>query len=366
MILSNSLIVKLPGYLNRLAFTYQHASNHLFADLLNACRWHIIEQAEYDNWNGGTYGHEVVLFLPLNTISRIGLDQLAGVRDGLKNDLNKLADGVANEYYSQVRLEVNDSADDEFKQSTALTKRVSVDPATVEFWKADHIRAFISHRDAHKSAARELGTELDDYGISCFVAHDTIKPLSEWRHEILRGLETMEVMIVFLTDDFDDSLWCQQEVGYALGKGVPILPLKLGKKDPSGFTSHIQALKGRPEELSDAAQRLFKLIGDALGKPDRISDSVVNAFCQSKDFDQARDRFTRMERLVAHLSNKQLNYVIASYFKNDQLHRSIYLNNKYNRLKNFLESATGRVFSVSGREISEVAAPKLVAVTKSF
>ena len=34
------------------------------------------------------------------------------------------------------------------------------------------------------------------------VAHDTIAPMTEWRLEIMRGLETMEVMLVFLTDDF--------------------------------------------------------------------------------------------------------------------------------------------------------------------
>jgi hypothetical protein len=56
-----------------------------------------------------------------------------------------------------------------------------------------------------------------------------------WQQEIEKGLETMEVMLAFITDDFHDSVWTNQEVGYALGKGVPIIPVKFGRNDPDGF-----------------------------------------------------------------------------------------------------------------------------------
>ena len=69
--------------------------------------------------------------------------------------------------------------------------------------------------------ARRLGDALCAYGISPFVAHDTIVPMKTWQLEIEKGLETMEVMLAFLTDDFHQSTWTNQEIGYALGKSVP-------------------------------------------------------------------------------------------------------------------------------------------------
>jgi len=185
------------------------------------------------------------------------------------------------------------------------------------------------------------------------VAHDTIQPMSEWRSEILKGLQTMEVMLIFLTDDFQESMWCQQEVGFALGKGVPIISLKLGRLDPPGFISHVQAQRGTIENASRSASHLFPLIGKALGQQERLQDIIVTSFTSSPSWTEARDRFDRMRELVEELTPTQLERIISAYRTSSQLHGSIYLNNRRQRLKSFLDDTTGRSFDVSGREISE-------------
>lgn len=38
------------------------------------------------------------------------------------------------------------------------------------------------------------------------VAHETIPANEEWRKVIVSGLETMEIMVLFLTDDFPESV----------------------------------------------------------------------------------------------------------------------------------------------------------------
>ena len=96
-------------------------------------------------------------------------------------------------------------------------------------------RLFISHRDTHKVDAQDLADALKPYGISAFVAHDTIEPMTTWQREIEGGLATMEVMVAFITDDFHDSDCPNQEVGIALGKSVPVIPVKFERTDPKGF-----------------------------------------------------------------------------------------------------------------------------------
>jgi TIR domain len=135
-----------------------------------------------------------------------------------------------------------------------------VDPDNLSIWRPGLVRLFISHRDSHKRQATSLADALEPLGISSFVAHETIEPTKEWRREIMNGLETMEIMLVFLTDDFQESPWTNQEVGFALGRGIPIVSLKMAIRDPPGFISHEQALRGHIDNPADSAVRLQKLL----------------------------------------------------------------------------------------------------------
>ena len=119
---------------------------------------------------------------------------------------------------------------------------------------------FISHRDIHKVEAKALAIALSDLGVSAFVAHDTIEPMSTWQREIEKGLATMEVMLIFQTDDLHESLWVNQEIGFALGKSIPIISLKLGTKDPQGFIAEKQALRGDINDPKKSAEGIYQIL----------------------------------------------------------------------------------------------------------
>jgi hypothetical protein len=76
-----------------------------------------------------------------------------------------------------------------------------------------------------------LREALRSVGISGFVAHTDIHPTREWQDVIESALETCEALAAYLTDDFHESLWTDQEVGFCVGRAVAILPLKAGR-DP--------------------------------------------------------------------------------------------------------------------------------------
>jgi hypothetical protein len=351
---------KLPSYLRRLAAEYANdPQRKLELEVVSTCRARVEAETEYDNWNGGTYGHDVWLYLPLELLGRIGLRNLNETRQALLDDLKLLSQSVPNEFFSQIHLEEIDEEDFGFQIAQPASSRPAINPESVAFWKTGLVRLFISHRDTHKAKANQLARALEKFGISCFVAHDTIKPMSEWRKEIMKGLETMEAMLVFLTDDFADSVFTNQEVGFAIGANKPIISLKLERKDPPGFISHEQALRGDMNDPVGTAKSLYPLISKAIGNADRLNDGLIAAFASAANFDEARDRFDLLAANIDKLEQFQLEAIVSAYEINDQLHNSIYLNNNHDRLKRYLERATGRKFEVGSGRIKEIAKRKL-------
>ena len=351
------LSLKLPSYLIRLHRAYGRTGSTVERDVINACRFTVDEDVVHDNWNGGTYGHNVTLYLPLEDLDRIEIDEQGKIAAGIGEDLNKLAKAVENEFFHEVYIDLEDENDPGFQRSVPFSTKPAVNPDNLSIWKKGLGRVFISHRDKHKAAARELADALEEFGISSFVAHETIPANEEWRKVIENGLETMEVMVLFLTDDFHESIWTMQEVGYALGKGTPIISLKLGKNDPPGFVGHRQALKGNVNNPIGAAQGLFPLIGKALHKEERLQDILITSFIESPSWSDTQIRFQRLQKVVDNLTAAQVTRIIKGFRDNDQLWQCVYLVSRYNRLKNFLEKTTGDRFEIDGKTIKRVKAP---------
>lgn len=129
-------------------------------------------------------------------------------------------------------------------------------PATVksaDFWKDGYLRAFISHLSSNRERMSALKSNLANWGISAFIAHEDIKASREWRDEVEAGLETMDVLVAVVEPGFKESDWCAQEVGFALGRKVDIVPLRAGL-DPFGFFGKYQGIqiKGKlPERVAN-------------------------------------------------------------------------------------------------------------------
>lgn len=120
-------------------------------------------------------------------------------------------------------------------------------------------RLFISHVSKDKAIAHRLREALATYSISGFVAHDDIEPTTAWEREIERGLRTMDAMVAVLTEGFGASYWCQQEVGFALGRGTKVISFKWGE-DPVGFLSKDQALPRRNRTAEQIAAEIDRLL----------------------------------------------------------------------------------------------------------
>jgi hypothetical protein len=103
---------------------------------------------------------------------------------------------------------------------------------------------FISYSHKDDKAAGALSEQLQAARYSTFLAHDDVEAASDWHAEILEALNKCHAFVGLLTDDFNDSPFCQQEVGAALALEKPhVLVVESKKMRAPGFAARFQTVK---------------------------------------------------------------------------------------------------------------------------
>ena len=343
----------LPAF-RRLHRHYNRKGDSILRDLLESGRFHFELGTEYDNWNGGTHGHDVSVFVPESAIDLVDLDDQERLSEQIRKDLDKVTAEVENEYVRVVHIKLADELDPQFQSAVPFSREPYARPEDVGLWKQNSLRIFLSHRDEYKAHAHALADALEPYGVSVFVAHDAIKPMREWQKEIMNGLKTMEVMLVLLTEDFHESNWTNQEIGFALGKGTPIVCVKVGTIDPEGFIGSRQALRGSLENVHEIAPQVYRALIDEIGQEGRLKEILIEAFVSSASYIDTIKALKRLTETADHLNDIELNRIIDGYAQNNQLHGCAGIHNRGNWFKRYLENATGRKFEVGNRKINEI------------
>jgi hypothetical protein len=101
--------------------------------------------------------------------------------------------------------------------------------------------------------------------------------------EIINALGSMDVMVALVTDDFHQSLWTDHEVGIALGRGVPVLPVSL-PTSPYGFMAKWQGLPGDLSNAVALAESIIRVLLGRDGTKEQVKRGLVNALETSKSF----------------------------------------------------------------------------------
>ncbi len=347
------LPTKIVSYLKRLEILYQGATPILH-EIVCQARVFVEENTTYDHWNGGISGHDVLLFLSDDLIAKIPDFSAQKVLERrILADLNECASAVRSECFDAVHIELADENDYSFNRSINPFLQPIVGPASLEIWKPGYIRLLISHRDEHKAAARELADALEGFGISSFVAHDSLAPMEEWSKVIQQGLFSMELLLAFITDDFYESFWTNQEIGCAVGRGIPIIPIAAGTTAPCGLVGSIQALQADLSSPAIIAGRVCEILTEKLGKTDRIKQAVVQSLAESPTLDETQHRFDRLAALDFRMADTDVRILLDAFARNDRLHKADYLIDNNNRLLSFLEKSTEKKFKLEGASIKE-------------
>jgi len=164
------------------------------------------------------------------------------------------------------------------------------------FWRKRMFRLFISHLATEKVFAAELQEALLAYGISSFVAHNDIEPTLEWQTQIETALATCDSLVALLHADFHRSNWTDQEIGFAMGRGLPVFAVRCGQ-DPYGFIGRFQGFNGAKKTAGALAKELFEAYRKNKQTQKRIGEVLVSLFEESGSFAFAKTRIGYLEEL---------------------------------------------------------------------
>jgi len=162
------------------------------------------------------------------------------------------------------------------------------------FWKEGFLRLFISHLASDKLNAKLLENKLANYGITSFVAHPDIEPTKQWQEQIELRLRTCDALAALMVNNFHKSNWADQEIGFALGRDLFVIPIKTGK-DPYGFMGKVQAITFT--EINELTTTIFKSLLANKKTNIKMSYAIMYKFEKSNSFSEAKSNFNLIEQI---------------------------------------------------------------------
>lgn len=346
---------RLPGKMEHclatLSILYGQEGKREKQEIIVNAQVRVHEEWSSDNWNGGTYGHALYLTVPA-TLYLKSVRRRTEVQNEIKEDINKIHN-VENEFIEEVFLEMEEVKDQDWRGDSGVLQRfhrTTTPTAEQRIWGEGGYRLFLSHKAEVKREAAELKRQLEPFGVCCFVAHMDIHPTKEWQDEIESALASMDAFVALITKQFHDSLWTDQEVGFAVGRGVPIIAVKLGR-DPYGFLGKFQALSCG---WDGAHLELVKL----LIKHPRMLNAYIEAVRKCSSFDRG-NVLSQILPDIDELTKDQASQLMAAYNENFELRGSFGFNgtkaHSYGKgLAVHLSRTTGRKYkTMSSGEIRE-------------
>lgn len=193
-----------------------------------------------------------------------------------------------------------------------------------KIFNKDTFGLFISHRDGFKKEANQIKESLRFYGISSFVAHEDIEPSDEWIKEIEKALFSMDALLALLSDGFSSSVWTNQEVGVAYGRGKFILSVRLGE-DPKGFVGKFQALRLKSSLENEIAEQIASHLLVHPRTKQKMQYAYFTALANTTTWAQS-ERWAKMLPVITSSTIELVNILINSYNGNSQAYDCYALN----------------------------------------
>lgn len=177
---------------------------------------------------------------------------------------------------------------------------------------------FASHLSEHRAFLGEVATDLARYGIRLFVAHDSIPMDAPWEKEIVDALNECHAGAAFIHPGLHGSYYCMQELGWMLGRGIPIARLMFDES-PRGL---LGAHQGRPllgRSASEVASAIVDWATDHPGLHPHLAASLTAALENSPSY-RVTDRIWARLRDLQALTEEQVLRVVRAAELNPQVY----------------------------------------------
>ena len=179
-------------------------------------------------------------------------------------------------------------------------------------------RIFITHLDTQRQMATLVKDALENEGIMGFVAHEDIQDSSEWRRSIKQELDETHGLLVLVTEGIENSVWCLQEIGWALSRKIPIAVINFGQRAPNlGFLSDIQFIRGN-ETMEKLASRVVPILRTNPVVAPMLRQYVIETFINSGSFSRTRSNWIKLKQLEGFTDDEKAQ-ILDAFEHNTQL-----------------------------------------------
>jgi len=319
---------------NTLADLYRHQGDKAMLALLESAEATIAFE-EYDNWNGGQNYYSLQLRIPRKQFAVIE-SRVEPLQKALQVKLGTVFKRTAPHFLTSVVITPHIKRSDRRRQMSGSTD------ATERVWGKDGFRLFISHVSKHKKHVGEIKDALAVYGVRGFVAHEDIQPTQDWQSEIETALNTMHGMAAIVTPEFKDSEWTDQEVGYALGRGIKIIAVKAGCL-PHGLLGRQQAMAAAIDDIALIARSIVTILAKDSATQNRMRDALAEALVSSSCYADSKRIVDQLEA-VGSITASNADSIRGALKENSQVSKAFGVPG---RLKALLKPYPEKVAAVS-------------------
>lgn len=226
------------------------------------------------------------------------------------------------------------------------------------------LKLFLSYSYKDKRIASAIKEAFEHYGMDAFLAHENIDVGKQWRVVILDNLKKFDVFVPIVSENFTDSEWTDQEVGFAICQEKLIVPITIDNQVPHGFLEMLQRITKfecseceknyNPSELIlDCKKSVFEIIRIIASKTElkkNLADSLIRSLSNIFTYANAENHFEILNSLQP-FSEDQINEIINQSIQNNQ----IYAANKCQTiLKDLIEIYNTEIDNKKATEISEL------------
>jgi hypothetical protein len=220
---------------------------------------------------------------------------------------------------------VGEASDESLRDIYAIVMAIELDDVTAAvavpndhgLWKDGQLRLFLSHSALHKDFVGEISRELAVVGVHGFVAHDTMEIEKPWQSQIEIALRTAEAFVGLVHPPFNDSPWCQQEVGWAKGRGLPEYFIRIGA-NPVAFAAATQWPTGFDRSAKAIASDILSWLERSTSFSNFIVDGLMNVLRDAGDYYSAEAAAKRIVALGG-LTETGWSSLAAAFWANDQV-----------------------------------------------
>jgi hypothetical protein len=214
------------------------------------------------------------------------------------------------------RARLEGASDDALSEMQEFFEIGPFSPKEDPIWGSG-LKLFVSHVAASKNDLIKLTDALKPLGISPFLAHEAIKPMNKWHDVLVEALAGMDALLSFHSEGFRASEWCGQEVGFALGRKVPVIPIMAGEL-PYGFLGPFQAIKWTEATNARAVDAVFSSLVANRGIAEVVGEALARKLKFAGSWDAARSLIELLQRCGV-LTEAALRNVELALLLNDQV-----------------------------------------------